>query len=448
MEKQQKKRIKKYTSWVLIAVLTATLAFLPMIAAKEEPETGPQASVLSAEAENREISTNILGGGTLAVRLLGSGQEDEARKVASLSLVMAAGAAIIFSSLCFVFMEPLLCLLGASDHTLGYAKQYLTFVVVLGALPTVLSATMSSMLRNVGFSREAAFGLGLGGLLNVVLDPLLMFVVMPEGYQVVGAALATMLSNCASLIYFVCIYRRVKDSSILAIPRGITRITKKSMQSLLSVGIPAATSVLLFDVTNMFLNRLSASYGDFQLAAMGIVLKVERLPLNIGIGICLGMVPLMAYNFAAGNLERMQAVFAAARRAGLLVALCSVVMYFAFAPQIINAFIDDAETVRYGIQFLKSRCLATPVMFLSFHMVHFMQAVNRGRFSLYLAIIRQLCLNIPILFLMNTLLGVQGVVLTQVVADFFNVVISYVIYHYVQQHYIRKPEEPGGKIGM
>ena len=75
-----------------------------------------------------------VGGGTLAVRLLGSGQEDEARKVASLSLVMAAGAAIIFSSLCFVFMEPLLCLLGASDHTLGYAKQYLTFVVVFMGL--------------------------------------------------------------------------------------------------------------------------------------------------------------------------------------------------------------------------------------------------------------------------------------------------------------------------
>ena len=369
-----------------------------------------------------------VGGGTLAVRLLGSGQEDEARKVASLSLVMAAGAAIIFSSLCFVFMEPLLRLLGASDHTLGYAKQYLTFVVVLGALPTVLSATMSSMLRNVGFSREAAFGLGLGGLLNVVLDPLLMFVVMPEGYQVVGAALATMLSNCASLIYFVCIYRRVKDSSILAIPRGITRITKKSMQSLLSVGIPAATSVLLFDVTNMFLNRLSASYGDFQLAAMGIVLKVERLPLNIGIGICLGMVPLAAYNYAAKNLDRMHAFFSAARLAGLCVAAVSVALYYFGAPWLIRTFIQEPATAGYGILFLRARCFATPFMFLSFHMVHFMQAVGKGKISLYLAVIRQLCLNIPIMLLMNALFGMIGIIWTQMTADICNVLISYIIY--------------------
>ena len=389
-----------------------------------------------------------VGGGTLTARLLGSHREDEARKVASLTLVMAGCTALLFSLLCLSFMNPLLRLLGASDQTIGYARQYLFFIVVLGGFPTILSSTMSAMLRNVGHSREAGFGLSFGGILNVILDPIFMFVLLPDGYQVMGAAIATMLSNTMAFLYFVLVYQRLRSTTILALPRRIEKISESSMRSLFSVGFPAFISVFLFDLTNIFINRLAASHGDFQLAAIGIVLKIERLPLNIGIGICLGMVPLMAYNFAAGNLERMQAVFAAARRAGLLVALCSVVMYFIFAPQIINAFIADAETVRYGIQFLKSRCLATPVMFLSFHMVHFMQAVNRGRFSLYLAIIRQLCLNIPILFLMNTLLGMQGVVLTQVVADFFNVVISYVIYHYVQQHYIRKPEEPGGKIGM
>jgi len=369
-----------------------------------------------------------VGGGTLAVRLLGSHQEEEARKVASLCVVMAAGAALVFSALCFLFMEPLLRLLGASDNTLGYAKQYLTFVVVLGALPAVLSSTMSSMLRNVGFSREAAFGLGLGGLLNVALDPLLMFVLLPEGLEVVGAALATMLSNCAALIYFICTYCRVKDCSILTIPRQIHRIRKDSMGSLLGVGVPAAMSVLLFDVTNMFLNRLSASYGDFQLAAMGIVLKVERLPLNIGIGICLGMVPLAAYNYASKNYDRMRSFFSAARLAGLCVAAVSVALYYFGAPWLIRTFIREPATAGYGIQFLRARCFATPFMFLSFHMVHFMQAVGRGKISFYLAVIRQLCLNIPIMLVMNALFGMIGIVWTQMTADIFNVLISYIIY--------------------
>ena len=372
-----------------------------------------------------------VGGGTLTVRLLGSHQEDEAQKVASLSLVMAGGAALVFSALCLIFMEPLLLMLGASENTLGYAKQYLIFVVVLGALPTVLSATMSSMLRNIGYSREAAFGLGMGGLLNVALDPLLMFVLLPDGMEVIGAALATMLSNCAALVYFICIYRRVKGNSILEIPRKIHRIRKTSMKSLLGVGVPAAMSVLLFDVTNMVLNRLSASCGDFQLAAMGIVLKVERLPLNIGIGICLGMVPLVAYNYAARNYKRMRSFFTAALLSGLCVAAVSVVLYYFGATWLIRAFIKEPTTAGYGIQFLQARCFATPFMFLSFLAVHFMQAVNRGKTSLCLAVIRQLCLNIPIMLILNSLFGMIGIIWTQMTADMINVMISYLIYAYV-----------------
>lgn len=374
-----------------------------------------------------------VGGGTLAVRLLGSYEEEEAGKVASLSLVMAAGASLLFSALCLIFMNPLLRLLGASDNTIGYARQYLLFVVVIGGLPTVLSATMSSMLRNVGYSREAAFGLGLGGVLNVVLDPLFMFVLMPRGCEVMGAAIATMLSNLVAFVYFILIYRRVQGSSILALPKRIEKIGRSSMKSLFSVGVPAAMGVLLFDVTNMVINRLAASHGDFQLAAIGIVLKVERLPLNIGIGICLGMVPLVAYNYAAKNHDRMRRFFRAALIAGIAVSVVSVVLYYFAAPWLIRAFIKEPATVGYGTEFLQARCFATPFMFLSFHMVHFMQAVNRGKISLYLAVIRQLLLNIPILFLLNWLFGMTGIVWTQLTADILNVICSYIIYFHVSR---------------
>lgn len=381
-----------------------------------------------------------VGGGTLTVRLLGSHQEEEARKVASLSLVMAAGAALAFSIACMAFMNPLLYLLGASENTIGYARQYLIFVVGIGCLPTVLSNVMSAMLRNVGYSREAAFGLSMGGVLNVVLDPLFMFVLLPDGFQVMGAAIATMLSNCVVLLYFLMVYRRVKDSSVLALPRRVERISRQSMQALFSVGVPAAMSILLFDVTNMVINRLASSYGDFQLAAMGIVLKVERLPLNIGVGIGLGMVPLVAYNYASGNRKRMAGFFTAARVAGLAVAVCCVALYYFCAPWLIRLFIKDAATVEYGTQFLQARCFATPFMFLSFNMVHFMQAVGRGKTSFYLAVIRQLCLNIPILLVMNILFGMTGIVWTQMIADFLNVIVSYIIYYRVAKNIRQVPE--------
>ena len=369
-----------------------------------------------------------VGGGNLVVRLIGSGQEDEAQKVASWSLIIAAASAVGFSILCYLFMNPMLYLLGASENTIGYARQYMFFVVVLGALPTVLSSVMSAMLRNVGYSKEAAFGLGLGGILNVILDPLFMFVIMPDGYEVVGAALATMLSNTIAMIYYICTYRKVQSVTILGIPRGLEKILPDSRKAIFSVGLPAASSLLLFDVCNMMINMLSSSHGDLELAAMGIVLKVERLPLNVGIGICLGMTPLVAYNFASKNKERMMKFFKSARTVGLLFAFVCVALYRIAAPFIIELFISDAGTVQLGTEFLRARCFATPFMFLSFHMVHFTQAIGEGKISFYLPVIRQLCLNIPMLLLLNAIFGMTGIVWTQLSADVINVIISYMIY--------------------
>lgn len=372
-----------------------------------------------------------VGGGSLVVRLLGSRREEEARKAASLSLTMAAGAALAFSLLCLLFMNPLLRFLGASDLTIGYARQYLLFVVVIGGLPTVLSISMGTMIRNVGYSREAGFGFSFGGALNILLDPAFMFLLLPDGYQVMGAGIATMLSNLATFAYFLSVYRRIRGKTVLEIPRRIETIEPSSLRSLFSVGVPAALSLFLFDLTNIVINRLSASHGDIELAAMGIVLKAERLPLNIGIGICLGMVPLVAYNYASGNYPRMRAFFSAARLSGVAVSIACVILYRFSAPLIIRAFIDDADTVRFGTAFLQARCFATPFMFLSFHMVHFMQSIDRGGWSFWLAVIRQIGLNIPILLFMNRLFGMTGIVWTQATADFLNVVISYIIYAHV-----------------
>ena len=369
-----------------------------------------------------------VGGGTLVVRLLGSKDEDEASRAASWTLLAAVGAALVFSLLCLIFMNPLLRLLGASNETIGYARQYLIFVVVIGGIANITSVTMSFLLRNAGFSREAAFGLGMGGVLNIALDPLFMFVILPDGCQVMGAGIATMLSNVISLVYFIIVFRRLEGKTVLRLPRRIEKIRSTSLQSIFSTGVPAALSLFLFDLTNIVINRLSASHGDIELAAIGIVQKAERLPLNIGIGICLGMVPLVGYNYASGNYRRMRSFFSTARTAGLIVAAVSVVLYRLFAPQISAVFIAEPRTVELGTAFIRARCVATPFMFLSFHMVHFMQAVDRGKTSFLLCVIRQLVLNIPILLVMNALLGMTGVVWTQAVADILNVIASYIIY--------------------
>ncbi len=369
-----------------------------------------------------------VGGGSLMVRLLGMREEEEAGRAASRTIVMALIWGLGFSLLCLLFMDPLLRLLGASTLTLGYARQYLIFVVGIGGAANVSATAMSFLLRSAGYARESALGLGMGGVINIALDPLFMFVLLPDGFQVMGAGIATMLSNYAALGYFLWMFHRIRNDSVLHIPRRIEKILPSSRRSIFSIGVPAALSVFLFDLTNIVINRLSASHGDIELAAIGIVQKAERLPLNIGIGICLGMIPLVGYNYASGNHRRMLRIFTAARVAGLAVAAVSVVLYYLFADDLIGAFIGDRETVRLGAAFLRARCFATPFMFLSFNMVNFMQAVDRGAESFWLPFIRQVLLNIPILFFMNALFGMTGIVWTQAIADLINVIVSYIVY--------------------
>ncbi len=381
------------------------------------------------------VITNIFGtgGGTLIARLIGRGEDAEASKVSAVCLVMALIVALCYSLLCFVQMEPFLRLLGASGNTMEYSKQYMLFVVVIGGVPAILSNTLSSMLRSIGMSGQASFGLSMGGVLNIALDPLFMFVLLPDGQQVKGAAIATMLSNITAFIYFIIVYSRASKKTILSFSLSEGLPTEHSFVSIFSVGIPAAVSVFLFDLCNMVINRLSSGHGDIELAAIGIVLKAERLPLNIGVGICLGMVPLIAYCFSSGDRERMDAIFRFGRMVGLGIALVCVALYYIFAPWIMNAFIGNADTVRLGTQFLRARCFATPVMFLCFSMVHFMQAVGKGREAFLLAVVRQLVFNIPLLLVLDHMFGMMGIVWTQAIADLCTVIVSYILYFHVRK---------------
>ena len=381
------------------------------------------------------VISNIfgVGGGTLITRLIGADKEEEASKVSSACIKMALISAVIYSAFCFLGMTPILRGLGADEKVLPFSKQYMFYVVVLGGVPCILNSTLSSLLRSIGLSSKASFGFSMGGVLNILFDPLFMFVILPDGQQVMGAAIATLLSNLISMCYFIITYRGACKETILKGLSKADNLSASSRSAIFKVGIPAATGIFLFDMCNMVINRLTSSYGNNELAAIGIVLKAERLPLNIGVGICMGMVPLLAYNYSSGNRERMDAVFRFGRAVGLSIGFVCVGLYYIFSPQIMKAFIEETETVYYGTQFLRARCFATPFMFLCFSMVHFTQAIGRGSASFLLAVVRQLVFNIPLLFLLNGLFGMMGIVWTQATADFCTVIVSYMVYAYIRK---------------
>ena len=288
--------------------------------------------------------------------------------------------------------------------------------------------SMPQLLRNAGYAKEAGIGVALGSILNISLDTLFMFVILSEGYEVLGAGIATALSNFGSLIFFLIMFRRVRDKSVLRISFKRQKIGKANLRSFYTVGIPAAVAIFMFDLVTIVINRLVVAYGDIPLASMGIVLKLERLPINMGLGICLGMVPLVAYNFGSKNFKRMGQFVSLARMVILVFsAICSV-LFFCFADQIVGVFIKDEETVRLGAEFLRARCFSLPFMMIGYHVVNYMNAVNMGSVSFFLAIIRHVVLIIPIMLLMNGIWGLTGLIWSQLVADAVNAIIALLIY--------------------
>ena len=369
-----------------------------------------------------------IGGGALISRLLGEEREDEAKKVSSFSFYLSIAVTAVFSIAMFAFMKPLLEILGASDNTFHYARQYAFCVIVLGGIPTVLSNVMANLLRSVGMSKNAGFGITMGGIINMALDPLFMFVLLPRGSEVLGVGIATLLSNCIACSYFFCvIYRNRKQSAIsFSIRNGLP--DNKSIGSIFNVGIPSAVATLLFDIDYVVIDKLMTSYGDIAHAAIGIVLKAERLPLNVGIGICQGMMPLVAYNYSAKNYERMNHIIKFSIKLGIIISIISITFYEIFAGSIMRIFIPDQQTVLLGTRFLRIRCLATLLMFMSFFTVYVFQSFGKGSKSLFLGVTRWAVFNIPMLFLLNHIIGMYGIVWSQVCADILTVLLSFYVY--------------------
>ncbi len=373
------------------------------------------------------------GGGSLMARLTGEKRTEDARRVVSYSIGAAALSALAFSLLVLIFLTPLLRLLGASENTLAYGRQYVFTTTVLGGIPTVLSMCMPQLLRNAGYAREAGIGVGLGSLLNVLLDPLFMFLLLPRGSEVLGAGIATMLSNLVSLAYFLLVYRRLRDKTVLVLPRRLERLTGEEKRSLYSVGIPAAFAIFLFDLVTIVTNRLAAAYGDVSLAAMGIVLKLERIPLNVGLGVCLGMVPLVAYNYGSGDRQRMKRFLTLSRRAVLCFSCLCALLFWVFAGPAVGLFIADPETILRGKAFLMGRCFALPFMMIGYHIVNYMNAVDKGKVSFLLALVRHIALIIPVMLAMDRLWGLTGLTWSQLTADLLNAVIACLVFRRVDR---------------
>lgn len=364
-----------------------------------------------------------LGGGTLISRMLGSRDHKDIKYVTVFSIRGGALATLIFSAGTYFMRQPLLNFLGASTDTYGYAQDYLLWTVVFGGIPTMTGLALGHLLRSEGQVKIASTGMMLGGLLNVVLDPVFIFAFHLE---VAGAAIATALSNAAIVLFFAAQYARLRGRT--AVSFRLKFFSLHFAKPIFSVGLASALATILSNASNMVMVHLASGYGDVPVAAYGIVKKIDQLPLNIAMGFCQGFMPLVGYNYAAKNYNRMRRVSVFSWKAAMLVSICFITGILALAPQILRLFIREAETRAIGAAFLRIACLAVPLSTVNFLISYTLQAMGKGLQSAALTFSRQGLLNIPLLIVMNLIFGLYGMIWTQLVVEVIMLPLSLGMY--------------------
>ena len=367
------------------------------------------------------------GGASLIAQRLGKNKEKDAREISSAAFWLGLGAAVFFALLFFSLARPVLTLCGATEETFPIAHGYALWVIVLGGPFVILNSLLANLLRAEGYAGVASFGISAGGILNTILDP---FFILPTflGFGAAGAGIATALSNLLSTGYFIFMIWRKRNTSVITIDPAYLWRAKLHVKPLLAMGMPSALQYALTVAAIGAQSAFVAKYATEATAALGIVKKLDQLPLYFSIGVANGLLPLLAYNDTAGNKERRRKAFALGVSVSLGFSLLCLVLYELFAPQLSGLFIADALTIEYSSAFLRRMVTAMPFMAVCYPMVVQFQAMGRTREALAISILRKGVLDLPMLFLLDRALPLFGCMWVQPIVDFVSLIAAAGLY--------------------
>ncbi|HBN39166.1 MAG TPA: MATE family efflux transporter, partial [Ruminococcaceae bacterium] len=381
-----------------------------------------------------------IGGCAFISRSLGEGKKDKVKTISSFCIYGALVLGIFIGILFFFFREPLLYLVGASDNTIGFAKDYLKWVAV-GAPFSVLSITVCNLVRGEGAAKISMVGSVLGQVVNVILDPIFILdsgdklfgITLPFGLDmgVAGAAIATVLGNVFSVVFFLVYFLRGK--SILSITPKRFSMKNGIAKGVINVGLPASLNNLLMSISNIIVNIVLVSYGDNAVAAMGVAMKANMLVIMLQIGLAQGVQPLIGYCYGAKNYTRMKKCMGFSIVCNIVIGTVMMLFYLVFRENVISMFIDDAEVVSLGVKMLTAIMSPGPVIGIMFVLNFAFQGMGKGIQSFILSVGRQGLVYIPLLFILNKLVGLDGIIWAQATADFVCVIMSIIMFIFVMK---------------
>ena len=372
------------------------------------------------------------GAGSIMSRMLGQKDVKEATKYTSTGFFLSFFLGLLMMAATFLFMDPILSVLGSTSTIAPYAKIYISYITL--AAPFFTSClTMNNLLRYEGKAKLGTVGMMIGALLNIGLDALFIF-----GFKlgIAGAGIATAVSQVFSFVILLGMFltgRTQTRISIRFVAREIGPIA-----NVMATGFPSLLRQGLNSIATMLLNNAAGVYHDEAVAAMSIVSRISFFPMAIAIGIGQGFQPISSFNFGAGKKDRVKKAFFTALLGEELVLLILAIPMYAFAPFLIQILRDDKEVILLGVRALHLMCLGQLFIPLTMMVEMGFQSTGAKLLASFGSSLRSGLVFIPTLLVLANLRGMAGIQEAQPIS----IIISFTICLFLCKIYLKRLDEP------
>lgn len=366
-----------------------------------------------------------IGGGTYISRLLGIKDYEQIKRVSALSFYVGIISSILCGVFILVFIDQILKFIGTSQDTYQFCKDYL-IILGLGAPFICLQIIFSAIIRSEGNSKLSMIGMMIGTILNIILDPIM---IINFNMGVVGAALATVIGNIVSVVYFLFYFVGKNKKTVLSISFKNFCFKVNILKNILLIGIPVSVNNLLLSFSTTILNNFAAFYGDNVVAALGIANRISLIAILIFIGLAQGTQPFLGYTHSSKDYKRMNEAIKFAGVLAIVLGILFLGTTLLFSKQMVSIFIKDSpQVIEYGSYFTKAIMSSAPILGLLYLFMSTFQAVGKTFSAISLSICRQVVIFLAVIFIGNYFFKLNGIVWAQPIADIMALIIATLMY--------------------
>ena len=350
------------------------------------------------------------GGSTYISRLLGEKKLDFVKIVSSVTLYLSLISGFLFMLICIPFLSPLLKLLGATGETLLHTRSYI-IAYTIGSPFVVANFALAQMVRSEGASTESMIGMVISVIINILLDPVFIFLFHMD---VMGASVATVIGNISAVAYYI--YYLEKKSPAQSVRLKYFKPNRVILLNIFKIGISALLLSGFLIVSSLMFNNYAVLYGDHVVAAFGVANRVCQISDFIGMGLYMGVVPLIAFSYASNNIVRLNKVLKTTAFYLVTIIFMIAAVLFVFRTQVLELFSSDETVIKVGVIILTALLFSTLFAGISGLLTSMFQAFGKSIQSTIMSVTRGIAL-IPIIIIGNSLFQLNGVIWSMTVSE-------------------------------